>query len=89
MQTPGRRRFGDSIVRVMNEVLLGKRLSRLGDNSDYLWRRILMKKYRLEDSGWKVTRSTQRACSFWRGGYAIFWVIWKPGFVTELMSVPL
>lgn len=41
-------------LKIVNQALLGKWLSRIGEENNGLWRQIIMTKYKLERNGWDI-----------------------------------
>lgn len=58
--------LGIRSVDAINKALLGKWLWRLGDNSQGLWRQIIVDKYRVGSNGWLVPLLRYRVSSIWK-----------------------
>eukprot|EP00268_Persea_americana_P068371 TRINITY_DN9519_c0_g1_i11.p1 TRINITY_DN9519_c0_g1~~TRINITY_DN9519_c0_g1_i11.p1 ORF type:complete len:140 (+),score=16.18 TRINITY_DN9519_c0_g1_i11:470-889(+) len=54
-------------LRNMNQALLGRWLGRLGEESDGLWRSILIAKYRVRRNGWDTSPPSQGCSTLWKG----------------------
>ena len=57
-------------LKSLNQALLGKWLWRLGDESEGLWRNILLAKYKVRRNGWDISTPPQRCSNFWKGIYS-------------------
>lgn len=58
--------LGIRSIRTLTRALLGKWLLRLGDNSQGLWHRLILAKYRIANSGWMVPEVCYRASGMWK-----------------------
>ena len=54
-------------LKSLNQALLGKWLWRPGDESEGLWRDILLAKYKVRRNGWDTSPSSQRCSNFLKG----------------------
>lgn len=52
-------------LRIMNQAFLGNWLWRLGEDSEGLWRSILLAKYNGRRNCWDISHPSQRCFSFW------------------------
>lgn len=51
----------------VNQALIGKWIWSLADESNGVWRLVLISKYQLPSLGWRIPCSNARASGFWRG----------------------
>lgn len=65
--------LGSHSIEKANKDLLGKWLWRVGEPSQGLWRQLLLRKYNLDNVGWRMAGSDNKAsgilevCSFCEG----------------------
>lgn len=58
--------LGIKPLKILNQVLLGKWLWRLGEG-DNLCRQIILTKYKVDGDGWDVSRLSYRQSALWKG----------------------
>lgn len=59
--------LGLRLLRLMNNALLGKWLWRIGDDTNSLWKQIIVAKYGVKRDRWDVDGPLNRCLSIWKG----------------------
>lgn len=59
--------LGLTSIRHMNLAILGKWLSRVGEEEDSLWKSVLLAKYGILKNDWDIQKPNYRASRLWRG----------------------
>lgn len=54
-------------LKLVNQALLGKWLSRIGEDNNSLWRKIILAKYELGRNGWDIGGPSYRHSAIWKG----------------------
>ena len=68
-------------VMLMNRALLGKWLWRSGNETEGLWRQLVLSKYGIIREGWEIKDMNYKALAIWKALPLLMWVSWSTSVI--------